>query len=140
MFWEAEEMNRKIEVNIYGVGEDVMETCCSKTDKDKGKDSGSSKCGGGCSGCPTSKKTLEAFVELGQYLDIKGASEGVTMNFIEADEEGMLGHEELRELMKQGFTLPITVIDEVPRYYGGISKDLILKDILELKEYYEQKI
>ncbi len=136
MFWEAEEMNRKIEVNIYGVGEDVMETCCSKV----GKDGGSSKCGGGCSGCPTSKKTLEAFVELGQYLDIKGASEGVTMNFIEADEEGMLGHEELRELMKQGFTLPITVIDEVPRYYGGISKDLILKDILELKEYYAQKI
>lgn len=131
-------MNRKIEVNIYGVGEDVMETCCSKVGKDGG--SGSGKCGGGCSGCPTSKKTSEAFVELGQYLEMKGASEGVTMNFIEADEEGMLGHEELRELMKQGFTLPITVIDEVPRYYGGISKDLILKDIIELKEYYEQKI
>ena len=128
-------MNKKIEVNIYGVGEDVMETCCSKV----GKDSGSG-CGGGCSGCPTSKKTLEAFVELGQYLEIKGASEGVSMNFIEADKEGLLGHEELRELMKQGFTLPITVIDEMPRYYGGISKDLILKDILELKEYYAQKI
>lgn len=137
MFWEAEKMNRKIEVNIYGIGEDIMETCCSKVGKDSESGSG---CGGGCSGCPTSKKTLEAFVELEQYLEIKGAAEVVSMNFIEADEEGMLGHEELRELLKQGFTLPITIIDEVPRYYGGISKDLILKDILELKEYYRQKM
>ncbi|MBP1745146.1 MAG: hypothetical protein H6Q58_2124 [Firmicutes bacterium] len=135
MFWEAERMNRKIEVNIYGVGEAVMETCCSKVGKDSGKG-----CGGGCSGCQTSKKTIEAFAELEQYLEIKGAAEVVSMNFIEADEEGMMGHEELRELMKQGFTLPITIIDEVPRYYGGISKELILKDILELKEYYGQKI
>lgn len=129
-------MDKIIEVNIYGIGEYVIETCCSKTDKDNGKASG---CGGSCSGCQTSKKTIEAFTELDQYLRMKGIGNDVSLNFIEADEEGMLGHEELRELMKQGFTLPIIVIDEIPRYYGGISKDLIYKDILELREYYGQK-
>jgi len=131
-------MDKIIEVNIYGIGEYVIETCCSKTDKDKdnGKVSG---CSGGCSGCQTSKKTIEAFTELDQYLRMKGIGEDVSLNFIEADNEGMLSHEELRELMKQGFTLPIIVIDEIPRYYGGISKDLIYKDIIELKEYYGQK-
>jgi glutaredoxin len=129
-------MDKIIEVNIYGIGEYVIETCCSKTDKDSGK---ASVCGGSCSGCPTSKKTIEAFTELDQYLRVKGISDDVSLNFIEADEEGMLGHEELRELMRQGFTLPIIVIDEIPRYYGGISKDLIYKDILELREYYVQK-
>jgi hypothetical protein len=129
-------MDKVIEVNIYGIGEYVIETCCSRTDKDKSKASG---CGGACAGCQTSKKTIEAFTELDQYLRMKGIVDDVSLNFIEADEEGMLNHGELRELMKQGFTLPIIVIDEVPRYYGGISKDLIYKDILELKEYYGQK-
>lgn len=128
-------MDKKIEITIYGIGEAVMETCCSKVGKDSSKG-----CGGSCSGCPTSKKTIEAVRELEQYLGLKGMAGDVSVNFIEADEGGMLNHEELRELLKQGFTLPITIIDEVPRYYGGISKDLIMKDILELKDYYSQKI
>jgi hypothetical protein len=136
MYWRLRRMDKIIEVNIYGIGEFVIETCCSKTDKDKGK---AAACGGGCSGCQTSKKTIEAFTELDQYLRMKGIGDDVSLNFIEADEEGMLSHEELRELMKQGFTLPIIIIDEIPRYYGGISKDLIYKDILELREYYGQK-
>jgi hypothetical protein len=125
-------MEKKIEVNIYGIGEETIDTCCSKVEK------GCS--GGGCSGCQTSKKTVEAFGELAEYLRIKGAADGVELNFIEADEEGLMGHEELRELLKQGFTLPIIIIDDVPRYYGGISKDLVYNDIVELKEYYGQKI
>ncbi|HEY5575657.1 MAG TPA: hypothetical protein VIK34_02950 [Clostridiaceae bacterium] len=131
-------IDKIIEVNIYGIGEYVIETCCSKTDKDK-NNGNVSGCSGGCSGCQTSKKTIEAFTELDQYLRMKGIGDNVSLNFIEADNEGMLSHEELRELMKQGFTLPIIVIDEIPRYYGGISKDLIYKDIIELKEYYGQK-
>lgn len=127
-------MAKKIEVNIYGTGEETIDTCCSKVDKGCG---GCST--GSCSGCQTSKKTIEAFAELGEFLRIKGVAGDVDLNFIEADEEGMMGHEELRELLKQGFTLPIIIIDDVPRYYGGISKDLVYNDIAELKEYYGQK-
>lgn len=122
-------MGKKIEVIIYGIGEETIDTCCSKVEKG---------CGG-CTGCQTSKKTIEAFSELGEYLSMKGAADDVELSFIEADEEGMMAHEELRELLRQGFTLPIIIIDDVPRYYGGISKDLVYKDVAELKEYYSPK-
>jgi hypothetical protein len=126
---------KKIEVNIFGNGEEKIDTCCSKVEKGCG---GCST--GSCTGCQTSKSTIEAFSELAEYLSIKGVAGDVELSFIEADEEGLMGHEELRELLKQGFTLPIIIIDEVPRYFGGISKELVYKDVAELKEYYSQKI
>ncbi|MGE5628990.1 MAG: hypothetical protein ACM3X7_12935 [Solirubrobacterales bacterium] len=122
-------MDKIIEIKIYGNGNEQMGSCCSKT---KGC-SGDCGCNGGCS---DSKTCIQAYNNLKSYFDASELKNNISLKFIEAEWEEMLENEELRELLKQGYSLPIIVIDGIVRYYGGISNTLVYKDVEELLEYY----
>mgnify|MGYP000906052235 CR=1 FL=1 len=120
-------MDRKIEVKIYGNENELFGTCCSKNKEN-------SKCGGGCSGCSSSQTCIKAFDNLKEFLAASEVKENVELIFIEADSRELLNNEELREWLKSGYTLPFITIDGIFRYYGGISNQLVLKDVKELLE------
>ncbi len=56
------------------------------------------------------------------------------MNFIELDDNRFETDEKDRvlDVIDRGFDAPITVIDGIIRYYGGISNKLVYKDVKEL--------
>lgn len=121
-------MDKIIEVKIFGNGNEQMGSCCSKT---KGCSCGSKDCG-------ASNTCLQAYKNLESYFNDSKLKENISLNFIEAEGQEIIQNEELRELLKQGYSLPIIMIDDIVRYYGGISNTLVYKDVEELMEYYSK--
>lgn len=127
-------MEKIIKVDVYGIGVDILGSCC-----DKNKESNSACSGGGCNhGCQPSKKCFQAYEDLKSFLKESEICDNVSLNYIEMDSKAFAKHEEIEELIKRGFELPVTVIDGIVRYYGGISGNLVYKDVKELLEYYEE--
>jgi len=126
-------MDKIIKVEVYGIGEELLGSCCSN------KKESHSNCSGGCSGsCQTSKSCLQAFEDLKKFLEDSDIKDNVSIKFIEMDSKALREHEEIRELIKRGFDLPVIIIDGIVRYYGGISTKLVCKDVEELLEYYSK--
>ena len=125
-------MDKIIKVDIYGIGEAILGSCCNKNNESKSNCSG-----GGCNNsCQSSKKCNQAYEDLNSFLKNSEVKENVSLNYIEMDSKGLAEYEEIEELIKRGFELPVTVIDGIVRYYGGISANLVYKDVKELLEYY----
>ena len=122
----------KIKVEIYGNKDSIMAGGCSVGECSKG--CGSS--GHSCSGCGSKdskpKTQLELFNELKSLIQNSDVKEYAELFFIEVSKDSIGGNEEILDLMDKDFNLPITVIDGIVRYYGGISNNLIYKDIKEL--------
>lgn len=118
-------MERKILVQVYGNKDEMFGTCCSKNKEN-------SKCGGGCSGCSSSQTCLKAFNNLEKYLADSDVKDNVELRFTEVDSKELIANEELRELLKQEYTLPFIIVDGIFRYYGGISNQLVYKDVKDL--------
>lgn len=145
-------MNKKIKVKIYGVKKQLInsgcgcgkkESCCS-TSKDKksccdiGKGGCANKTNKCCSGgALSSSKTVEdLYKELEGFInnsDVKNNAELelIDLETINLEEEQFL---RIKEIIDRGFEPPITIVDDIIRYYGGISNAYIYKDIKELLE------
>lgn len=141
-------MNSKIKVNIYGVKDSVLpRNCgcsgnqngcsgCSTNKNGCGNCSNDQKhCSGGC-GASTYKNLGDLYKDLKNFLEKSDIKENIDIKFIDLKEREMKEEEELRvkEIIERGFEAPITVIDGIIRYYGGLSNTLVLKDVKELLE------
>lgn len=139
-------MNDKIKVEIFGFKyKEISQGCgCShKNSSCSGCGSGENKGCGGCSGggCTKTnedKKTKnigEVFEELKEFINDSDVKGNVELEFIDLDKIDIeKEYERIYETINRGFEAPITVIDNIIRYYGGISAALIYKDVKELLE------
>jgi hypothetical protein len=148
---KGKRMKDRIKVNIYGYWDEVLGS--------KGDSKGCGGCSskeGGCGGCGTKKQGIELvdseksscgdcgskeLKTTGQYyLDlvsfVKGSpvKDKVDIEFFYLDKINILDYDSIRTLDEFGYEAPYVVIDDIVRYYGGISERLIYGDILELVE------
>ncbi|KZL91203.1 hypothetical protein [Clostridium magnum] len=148
-------MNKTIKVKIYGVKKQLISSgcgcgsgnkknsCCnsSKGEK-KGCCSGEVGCNNKGNKCCAnneinmSKTIGDAYKELREYIKSSDVKNNTELKFIDIDTINSQDDEFLRikELISSGFEAPITVVDDIIRYYGGISNIYIYKDIKELIE------
>lgn len=136
----------KIKINIYGNKDAILsgiDYCASRNDL---------SCPGhnpGCLNCPKCKsssntsstsdkltfmKTKDLYCNLKNFLEISDVSEDIDINFVELDKAKFSDGEEIRvkHIIEKGFEPPITVIDGIIRYCGGISNILVYKDVKDL--------
>lgn len=121
-----------IKVNIYGEkNKKIIGGCCSN--KNTGCNSCSKK--SGCNNCNAETKTImDSYTSLNDFLNLTDVYGKVDLNFIELNDTGFETEEKNRvlDVIERGFDAPITVIDGIIRYYGGISNKLVYKDVKEL--------
>lgn len=154
-------MNNKIKVQIYGVWDKSLGEGCSSgscggcpspsggcPSQTKGeaesiqltsKGHGCSRCasktsGGGDSIDQSTNTTGMQYEELVHYLQDTGVKSKVDIEFLDMSKINILDFDDIRVLDEMGYESPFTVIEGIVRYYGGISKDLVFKDIQELIE------
>ncbi|WPC40565.1 hypothetical protein [Clostridium sp. JS66] len=139
-------MNDKIKVEIFGLKYKELPQGCGCSHKNSscsGCGSGENKNCGGCSGggCTKTaedKKTKnigEVFEELKEFINDSDVKDNVELEFIDLDKIDIeKKYERVYETINNGFEPPITVIDNIIRYYGGVSAALIYKDVKELLE------
>lgn len=144
-------MDNKIKVQIYGIENQILGGgcssggcggCASKASSDKqccrSKDEKSGKgCGGACGssggcGSKSSKTIMELYKELTEAIMSSDIGEKVELEFIDIRKINVLDNDNIRVLYDMNYELPYCVIDNIVRYYGGISNDLIYKDLKEL--------
>jgi hypothetical protein len=146
-------MNEIIKVKIYGVKKQIISSgcgcsgkkndCCSSS---KGKKSCCNSGEGGCANktnkCCTdnalniSKTVGGAYKELEELINNSDIKNNTELEFIDIEEINLEEEQFLRikEIIYRGFEPPITVVDDIIRYYGGIPNTYIYKDIKELIE------
>lgn len=137
-------MEKKIQIQIFGAWDWVLGGGCSSGGcggcSSKSKEGSASGCGGcssgGEGGCSskTPKQMGELYEELLQFLQGSDVKERVELEFLDIRKVNVLDYDDIRVLFDRGYELPYCVIDGIVRYYGGISNDLIYKDIKELLE------
>lgn len=104
---------------------------CSGCSSKKNSCSG---CGGGCK-TNTSKTVGDSYKELIKFIEESDVKNQIVIEFIDLDKTKLEGQfDRIKDIIDRGFEPPITVIDSIIRYYGGISNSLIYKDIKELLE------
>lgn len=134
-------MKNKIKVVIYGNIQSILGTDggCGHSTKDGCGGCNSKKSDGGDSSCHKcgdkgNKSVGDMFLDLDNFLKASDVKNMVELEFIELDKNKIGGNEEIEDIIHRGFDAPIIVIDEIVRYYGGISNLLIYNDIKELLE------
>ncbi|MBP2032085.1 hypothetical protein J2Z42_000750 [Clostridium algifaecis] len=128
-----------IKVNIYGQKDKIMPVGCSS------KKCSCNLCSSkeGCSDCNSaaSRNTVrDLYNKLSDFLNTTDLAKYVEINFIELNykninyDKSMNSDEISRvvDVIERGFEPPITVIDGIIRYCGGISNVLVYKDVKEL--------
>ena len=139
-------MNGKIKVQVYGIGEERLSSGCGCHGKKKDCSSTCKNKKSSCHGCGSnsevkhscckgrkSKTISEAYKELEQFINESDVKNSTQLEFIELNKDNLI-EEKIKEIIKDGFEPPITVVDGIIRYYGGISNIFIYKDIKELLE------
>lgn len=139
-------MDSKIKVKIFGIGNEALPSgCCCSGKKNNG-----------CSGCRNRKnscnscnnevnnscsnhiiKTLnDAYNDLESFINVSDIKDNTELEFIDLDKIDIKDEEygRVKDIIDKGFNPPITVIDNIIRYYAGISNTLIYKDVKELLE------
>jgi hypothetical protein len=147
---KGEGMDNKIKIYIYGLWDEVLGNpsggCggCSSHSHNGGTGCGGcvSKKGTGCSGCGAAngsgnkitKDTGQYYTELVQFIKNSDVKDNIELEFIELSKINILDYDDIRTLDELGYEAPYVVLDGLVRYYGGISKELIYKDVKELLE------
>lgn len=135
--------NAKIKVQIFGISDQILTGGCGCSSKKDGCSNEKSSCGGcssknsSCGGCKTNApKTLQdAYDDLKIFINESDVKDQTIVQFIDLNKLKFEdGFERIKDTMDKGFEPPITVIDDIIRYYGGISNRLIYNDIKELLE------
>lgn len=124
-------MDKKIKVQIFGIEDEVIGSCESSS---KGC-SNCKSCGGhGCDekGSTQGKNLWQAYEDTEKFIKYSDVGKDVIMEFIDIKRDSVENYENIEKLLLEGYNIPITIIDGIARYYGGISKELIYKDIKEL--------
>lgn len=145
----------KIKVDIFGIWDEVLKNnkkdCggCSSATSGGGCGCSKRKMGiaikgseqesdAGCGGCSSKKSepksTGTQFDELKNFINDSNVRDVVELQFYDLNKINVLDYDDIRILTEMEYEAPFVVIDGVVRYYGGISSDLIYKDILELAE------
>lgn len=146
-------MDEIIKVKIYGIRNQIISLGCSCSNNKSGCCSSSSKdkkcCNSSESGCCNkankcckgnghniSKTIGEAYKELEEFISNSDVKNNTELEFIEIDKINLEEDQFIRikEVIERGFEPPITVVDDIIRYCGGISNTYIYKDIKELLE------
>lgn len=128
----------QINVQIFGIKNAILDYGCSV----------SNRCGCGghkCTRCikedhesqlnsqKTGKTMRDSFEEVVKFIKNSDVGEKVYIEFIDVNNLGDIHpYNDIIDLRDRGFDLPITVVDGIVRYYGGISGKLIYKDVKEL--------
>lgn len=149
-------MINKIKVDIFGIWDEVLQNkkdCggCSSADGKGGCGCSKRKSGiaikgaaeeaqsGGCGGCGSKKsqpKSVgELYTELKGFIENSAVKEVVELQFYDLRKINVLDYDDIRVLTERDYETPYVVIDGIVRYYGGISQDLIYKDVQELVEF-----
>ncbi|WP_054696989.1 hypothetical protein [Syntrophomonas palmitatica] len=97
---------------------------------------GTNASGGGCSCCPSAGscgtnpyEEYEAVVEkVSEDLKEK-FGEQVTIQYINADQEGLGNYPLVSKVLQMGYPYPITVIDGEPKFAGGIMVPELVSSI-----------
>lgn len=131
----------KITVQIFGIENINIDSSCGVSSGCGGCKNSDHKCGdcgnGSCGlkgGIQNVKKTMgDVFKELVKLIKDSDVRDKVYLEFIDVNKIGDIHpYNDILELLDNGFELPITVIDGIVRYYGGISGKFIYNDIKEL--------
>jgi hypothetical protein len=154
-------MSKKIQVHIFGFGNQVLKGGCSSEGCGgcgSKNNSSSRECGGCCNNssghreCGKSKNNLykseelkstihiekkpknlnEQYTDLAEFLTERGVMHSIDLKFMELNKINILDYDDLRVLYDKDFEPPYVVIDGIIRYYGGLSFDLIYNDIKDL--------
>ena len=125
----------KIEIIIYGNKNSILSgiNYCSCGNSSCFKCPISSSCksarDGNSAGKLISRKTCDLYRNLKNFLEISDVAQNIELkNFVFSTEEEL----RVKSTIEKGFSPPITVIDGIIRYYGGISNILIYRDVKEL--------
>lgn len=139
-------MNSKIKIEIYGWRDQQLSSGCGCSGKDccrkSSSFSGCLRCGNGSHRCSSNSQTKisktvgEGYNELEEFIKDSDISNNAELEFIDVYHNNKEDNNYFRvkEIINKGFEPPITIIDNIIRYYGGISNDLIYKDVIELLE------
>ena len=124
---------KKILIQIFGIEDEIIDECenCMK------RCSGCRKC---CINhdCGSIKKTnnkknmWETYEDMAAFIKSSEIGENAVMEFIDIKRDGLQNYNNVQKLLLEGYKIPLTVIDGIVRYYGGISKKLIYEDVKEL--------
>lgn len=89
---------------------------------------------GNCLACGSNSDNnlMESVSNLKKYIEQSDVKDQVVIEYIDLKNNVYSSYNEVDELMERGFETPITIIDGVVRYYGGISNSLIYNDVKEL--------
>lgn len=129
----------KINVDIFGDPDKTSQGACSGCRKTtiaiKGKDNSSGGCSN-CSGCDKEKTDrltlMEQYHELETFISKSDVFNNVKLSFYDINKINVLDYDNIRILTELDYEAPFVVIDDIVRYYGAISKELIYKDVKEL--------
>lgn len=126
----------EIKVQIFGIEDEDIDSGCGVVGGCRGCSSGNHKCGncGLQNDSDKPAKTMgDSYKELVKYIENSNVGHKVCLEFIDINKLGDIHpYNDIIELVDSGFDIPITVIDGIVRYYGGISGKLIYMDIKEL--------
>ena len=78
----------------------------------------------------------DAYKELEKFINDSDVKNNTELEFIDLEKINLKENQFLRieEIINKGFEPPITVVDNIIRYYGGISNVFVYNDIKELLE------
>ncbi len=133
-------MDEKIKIQIFGFKDEEADSGCEKKKKGSSKGCGGCGSGGHTSGCTNciggdegkAKNMQEILKDLSESIQDSDIKECAELEFIDLGKISAYEYENIEQLLEQGFTTPIVVIDGIVRYYGGISFRLIYNDVKEL--------
>lgn len=130
----------KIIIQIFGNKDENINSGCGMSEGCSGCGSNAHKCSGcGNHGCGNKGETTESnktmdviYSELVKFIMNSDVGDKVSMEFVDINKVGIHPYYDIEDLVERGFDPPITVIDGIVRYYGGISGKLIYNDVKEL--------
>lgn len=74
----------------------------------------------------------DLYNELVKFIEDTTLKDSVEMQFVDLMEDGLIGHDYVKETLDKGYQLPITFINDQPVYAGGIDSR---KVFLALKKF-----
>ncbi len=97
-----------------------------------GRLSNTESCSGCGSGNEPSKTVGQQYEELLEFINNSDIKDMVKLEFYDLKKINVLDYDDIRILTEMDYEAPFVVIDGIVRYYGGISEQLIYKDVKEL--------
>ena len=115
-------MSEKIIVEVFGI-----------KDQPIGGSSSGCSCHGGC--CGPTQTIGQTYEEFRNLLSRSKIRQHIDVRFIDILREDMDGYAYVMEAMDKGYDLPLTAINGVVKFYGGISNRMIYNTLWKMAIY-----